>query len=229
MIEPTNLPALLVCPLCYLHANTVRGLSSPHMVSWLFFSVLQWKFKCPGEEGWFIGRSDRRVKTFVPWFRLTLFTMGHFILNSFSLTTQQNRIYRLPDTIRTRASDVTWEVGRINLLNCLFISPESLGSLCLVWEWSIYVVVMNVIFIRWWGEGRGERCYDCGQQTLSVDWISILIPSDRTHSSPLLPTLTLILCRNVTWVRSEEWGWSGSPGRRFCWPIRWSDGQTDAQ
>ena len=32
---------------------------------------------------------------------------GHFILNSFSLTTQQTHIYRLEDTIRTRASDVT--------------------------------------------------------------------------------------------------------------------------
>ena len=156
---------------------------------------------------------------------------GHFILNSFSLTTQQTHIYRLGDTIRTRASDVTWEVGRIYYL----VKRVPLQQL---WEWSIYVVVMNVIFIRWWGEGRGgegrERCYDCGQQTLDCG-LNIYLdgirheaggreplhwPGDQVTTLPALQE-----CHHA-----EHWGCqTQSPARRPCWPMRWPDGQSDAQ
>ena len=156
---------------------------------------------------------------------------GHFILNSFSLTTQQNRIYRLPDTIRTRASDVTWEVGRINLLNCLFISPESLGSLCLVWEWSIYVVVMNVIFIRWGGEGGGRGVMIVGSRhSVWTEYLSWYHQTGDTRVLSCPPWLSSSAGMSPGWgARSEAGLGLQAGGRRFCWPIRWSDGQTDAQ
>ena len=160
MIEPTNLPAL-VCPLCYLHANkasTVLLITLQHCCKlWaLLTRWAQYLFEFSSRSlnvrgGAVIYRKVRQEsKNICSLVQVNFVYNGHFILNSFSLTTQQTHIYRLGDTIRTRASDVTWEVGRIYYL----VKRVPLQQL---WEWSIYVVVMNVIFIRWWGEGRGGR------------------------------------------------------------------------
>ena len=120
MIEPTNLPAL-VCPLCYLHANNastvlltyspalLQALSSPHMVSSVFISQFSSRsLNVHWRRGAVIYRKVRQEsKNICSLVQVNFVYNGHFILNSFSLTTQQTHIYRLRDTIRTRAWDVT--------------------------------------------------------------------------------------------------------------------------
>ena len=112
---------------------------------------------------------------------------GHFILNSFSLTTQQTHIYRLRDTIRTRASDVTWEVDRLEALNCPFVSPARLRSLS---SWTeCEVCCRNERYLHQMARG----CYDCGQETL---WTKYLSWYHQTVHTPHCRLTTLEECHH---------------------------------